>query len=88
MPIDAKTAILSFIQLRIMETYDGPAEDVLRAARELGVGEEATVMDVECEWSSWDEHPGPTGVSMVERQVVGKDKNGNDWFVGISPQQN
>lgn len=88
MPIDAKTAILSFLQLRIMETYDGPADDVLQAAKELGVGEEATVMDVECEWPPWDEHPGPTGIFLMERQVVGKDKNGNDWFVGLSPQQN
>lgn len=86
---DPKQAILSFIERKVMETYAGAADDVIRAAKELGLGE-ATVEEVECDLLIWDDDnvPQPTGRYCTELQVTGKDKNGEQWWVEVSSDRN
>ena len=86
---DPKQAILSFIETKVMETYAGPAEDVIRAAKELGLGE-AKVEEVQCDLLIWgdDDVPKPTGRYCTELQVAGTDKQGREWWVEVSQDRN
>ncbi|MEK7678310.1 MAG: hypothetical protein AAB676_20965 [Verrucomicrobiota bacterium] len=86
---DAKQAILSFIEKHTMETYAGPAEDVIRAAKELGLGE-AAAEEAQVELLIWgdDDVPKSTGRYATEVQVTGRDKNGREWWVEVSPDRN
>lgn len=89
MVTDPKQAILSFIEQHVMETYAGPAEDVIRAAKELGLGE-THLEEVHCDLLTWNEKdvPEPTGCRCTELHVTGKDKNGSEWLVEVSPDRN